>query len=264
MRNICSILIITLLAFGLMVNEASAKRFGGGRSFGTYRSVKSFSSPYAKQSPRGSSSASKWGGVVGGLLMGGLLASLFMNHGLAGGLLSWLLVGTVLFFIVSFLRKRMQPGFQSAQHNSLRQDPFNAFKPDFTLKNFSKPNTPDGFQKEEFLRDTKVMFIRLQAAYDTKNLTDLSEFTTPEVLAEIKLQFHEREEEENRTEVVTLDAELLDVSLDDNPSTASVRFTGLIKEDSDEVAPLNEIWHFQKSPDNSKWIVSGVQQDKPF
>ena len=108
------------------------------------------------------------------------------------------------------------------------------------------------------------MFIRLQAAYDTKNLTDLSEFTTPEVLAEIKLQFHEREEEENHTEVVTLDAELLDILLDDNPSTASVRFTGLIKEDSDEATPLNEIWHFQKSPDNSKWIVSGVQQDKPF
>ncbi|MDP1604690.1 MAG: Tim44-like domain-containing protein [Legionella sp.] len=264
MRNIVSVLIITLLAFGLMVNEASAKRFGGGRSFGTYRSVKSFSSPYAKQPSKASSSASKWGGVVGGLLMGGLLASLFMNHGLAGGLLSWLLVGTVLFVIIGFLRKRMQPGFQSA-HNFSGQAPFKTFTPDFSFNSASGTvNTPAGFMSEEFLRDAKVMFIRLQAAYDTKNLPDLSEFTSPEVLAEVKLQFQEREEEFNQTEVVTLDAELLDVSLETSPFTASVRFTGLIKENSDTASSLNEIWHFRKSPDNSKWIVSGVQQDKPL
>ncbi len=34
MRTLLSCFLITLLSFGLIINEASAKRFGGGRSSG--------------------------------------------------------------------------------------------------------------------------------------------------------------------------------------------------------------------------------------
>lgn len=86
MRTLLSCFLITLLSFGLIINEASAKRFGGGRSFGVQRSQSSlFSSnkTHNTSSLTQKANKSRWGGVLGGLLVGGLLASLFMGNGLA-------------------------------------------------------------------------------------------------------------------------------------------------------------------------------------
>ncbi|MDF6548058.1 TIM44-like domain-containing protein, partial [Escherichia coli] len=45
---------------------------------------------------------------------------------------------------------------------------------------------PADFDTQAFLRNAKVYFIRLQAAWDAGNLNDIREFTTPEMFAEIK------------------------------------------------------------------------------
>jgi predicted lipid-binding transport protein (Tim44 family) len=274
MRNIFSYLLIALLSFGLLINEASAKRFGGGRSFGVQRSQSSlFSSHKTPGSAAMSqkSGANKWGGMLGGLLVGGLLASLFMGHGLASGLMSWLLIGAALFFIISFFRRRMQPGMQSAQPNAFRQNSFNNFTQPFTNTNSnsgtsSSNNTnfseyPAGFIPENFLRDAKVSFIRLQAAYDQKNVQDLTTFTAPEVFGEIKMQLDERGNEPNKTEVINLNAELLDVSKQFDSTIASVRFTGSIKENEEPITQLDEIWHFRQFGNNKEWVVGGIQQE---
>ncbi len=267
MRNIISFLLISLLTFGLVVNEASAKRFGGGRSFGVQRSQSSLFKPSSAQGSKSfaqGANKSRWGGVLGGLLVGGLLASLFMGNGLANGLMTWLLLGAALFFIVSFLRRRMQPApaFQSAQANPFQKNSFNHFtKNNETYSsngNFSE--YPAGFMPEDFLRNAKVNFIRLQAAYDQKNLQDLNSFTAPEVFAEIKMQLEERGDEPNKTEVINLNAQLLDVSKQSLSTIASVRFTGLIKE-NDESNQLDEIWHFRQFDNNSEWVVGGIQQE---
>lgn len=266
MRTLFSFLFIVLLTFGLTINEASAKRFGGGRSFGVQRSQSSLfsshntqkSSPFTKNNSR-----SKWGGMLGGLLVGGLLASLFMGHGLANGLMTWLILGSVLFFIISFLRKKMQPGFQSQTSNVFRQNSFTDSSQSFSSGGSSNttPNYPNGFDQESFLRNAKVNFIRLQAAYDQKNLHDLNSFTAPEVFAEIKMQIEERGNEPNKTEVININAELLDVSKQSYSTIASVRFTGTIKENNDPISQLDEIWHFRQFNSNSEWVVGGIQQE---
>jgi predicted lipid-binding transport protein (Tim44 family) len=115
MRRFLSCLIIFLFTFGLMLTEAEAKRFGGGKSFGVQRSVNnsSFSRPQnLNASP--ASAANKWLAPLTGLALGGILASLFMGHGLGAGLLSWLLIGGVLLLIVNFIRQRMNPSQPSA------------------------------------------------------------------------------------------------------------------------------------------------------
>jgi len=271
MRTLISCLLITLLSFGLVINEAAAKRFGGGRSFGVQRSQSSlFSSSKtangASSFAQRSNSASKWGGLVGSLLIGGLLTSLFMGHGLASGLLSWLVVGAIIFFIVGFFRKRMQPGFQTGQSRPFNSNPLNNFTQSFTSNNGMSSNSnfteyPTGFNPETFLRDAKVKFNRLQAAYDQKNLQDISEFTAPEVFAEIKMQLDERGDSPNKTEVLSLEAELLDVSKQANSLIASVRFTGSIKENDEPISQLDEIWHFRQFTPNSEWVVGGIQQE---
>ena len=264
MRTLFSCCFIVLLTLVLVINEASAKRFGGGRSFGVQRSQSSLFKQHSTQNtPLGQTAKSKWGGMLGGLLVGGLLASLFMGNGLANGLMTWLVLGLVLFFIVGFLRRRMLAGVPSAQTHPLQQNSFNYFTKTNTSNssngNFS--DYPAEFDPEPFLRNAKVNFIRLQAAYDQKNIQDLNAFTAPEVFAEIKMQLEERGDEPNKTEVGQLDAQLLDVSRQSYSTIASVRFTGSIKENDDPITPLDEIWHFSQFDNTKEWVITGIQQE---
>ena len=264
MRTFIFYLLITTLTFGLVVSEASAKRFGGGRSFGVQRSQSSLFSSHTTPSKSFGQQAStrKWGGVLGGLLVGGLLASLFMGHGLGAGLLSWLAIGALGFFLVGFMRKKMQPGFQSTSSNSFNGNGFSKPTEFLTTNNENSfSGYPAGFEPETFLREAKVTFIRLQAAYDQKNKRDLSDFTAPEVFAEIEMQIKERGDEPNITDVIALDAQLLDVSKQTGSMIASVRFTGSIKENNDPVMQLDEIWHFRQFVGNTNWVVGGIQQE---
>lgn len=263
MRTFIFYLLMTTLTFGLLVNEASAKRFGGGRSFGVQRSSSSLFASHAPQTKSFGQQANtrKWGGVLGGLLVGGLLTSLFMGHGFGAGLLSWLAIGAIGLFLVSFMRKKMQPGFQSANSNSFNGNVFNKPADFFTANKGNTSGYPAGFDPETFLREAKVTFIRLQAAYDQKNRQDLSDFTAPEVFAEIEMQIQERGDEPNATQVLDLQAQLLDVSKQVDSIIASVRFTGSIKENTDPVMQLDEIWHFRQFVGNNKWVVGGIQQE---
>ncbi|WP_040535978.1 Tim44 domain-containing protein [Legionella drancourtii] len=272
MRTLISCLLITLLSFCLLINEASAKRFGGGRSFGVQRSQSSMFSPNkaATASPLGqrTKNPSKWGGLLGGLLIGGLLTSLFMGHGLASGLMTWLILGAVIFFAVNFFRKRMQPGMQTGQASpfSQQQSPFSnftqAFNSNTAMSSSSNSSAmPTDFSPASFLREAKVKFNRLQTAYDEKNTQDLREFTAPEVFAEIKMQLDERGDAPNKTEVITLDAELLDISKQTNSLIASVRFTGSVKENDEPTTKIDEIWHFRQFDNNKEWVVGGIQQN---
>ena len=121
---------------------------------------------------------------------------------------------------------------------------------------------PAGFDTTAFLRIAKLNFVRLQAANDAKNLDDIREFVSPELFAEIKMQMDERGNAPQQTDVVTLNADLLDVTTESNRHIASVHFSGTIREVVSAAAtPFDEIWNLSKSIDgNGGWVVAGIQQ----
>lgn len=123
-------------------------------------------------------------------------------------------------------------------------------------------DVPEGFDAEGFVRNAKVYFIRLQAAYDAGNTDDLREFTSPEMFAELKLEIDERSGASNQTDVVKLEAALLGVDSGPTEHMASVRFSGMIRERADAAAePFDEVWNFTRSSDGqSGWVLSGIQQ----
>ena len=65
-----------------------------------------------------------------------------------------------------------------------------------------------------------------------------------------------------QTEVVSLNAEMLAVVTEGLLYIASVRFTGMIREDGAATAEaFNEIWHLEKPLRGDKgWMISGIQQ----
>ncbi|WP_064572604.1 Tim44 domain-containing protein [Cupriavidus gilardii] len=122
---------------------------------------------------------------------------------------------------------------------------------------------PADFDTEAFLRNAKVYFVRLQAAWDAGNLDDIREFTTPEMFAEIKMDLGDRGTQGNHTDVVTLDATLLGIESTDNQHVASVRFSGMIRENEGEAAqPFAEVWNLAKPASGAGgWVLAGIQQE---
>jgi predicted lipid-binding transport protein (Tim44 family) len=121
---------------------------------------------------------------------------------------------------------------------------------------------PAGFDTPAFIRSAKVNFIRLQEAWDAKNLGDIREFTTPEVFAEIKMQIDETKGANNHTDVVALDAELLGIEESPTDYLASVKFSGTIRENEQgNGEPVEEVWNLTK-PKNGRsgWLLAGIQQ----
>lgn len=286
LRTFLTMLMVCLVLWGLLIQAAEAKRFGGGRNFGVSRSSSSFSR--AKPAPafgqsysrtpqslgQNASPMSRWWGPIAGLITGGLIASLLMKNGLASGIMSLLLIAGLifgLFLLINFFRHRQQPAMQSANpyqndRNNFAQDTVTKFAPTNRSEPLM-PTYPSDFDAPAFLRDAKVQFMRLQAAYDQKNVNDIREFTTPEVFAEIQMQLQERGNEENKTNIMNLAAELLQVENNtpqgENIGTtliASVHFTAMIEENNAAAIHVEEIWYFKKESNHTRWLVAGVQQ----
>jgi len=121
---------------------------------------------------------------------------------------------------------------------------------------------PDGFDRQAFERVAKAVFIRMQAANDRADLDDLRRFTTPQLFAAVEADLQERGASAQTTDVVRVDALVLDVAQEDTLQIVSVRFHGLMREDRDAPAqPFDEIWHLVKPVDDSHaWAIAGIQQ----
>lgn len=270
LRHFISLVLVTFLISGFLLSDAQAKRFGGGKSFGMSRSISSPSRAQSMFAPK--QGANRWLAPLAGLAMGGLLASLFMGNGLGTGILTWLMVAGVAFMLITFIRNlkqrnAMQRSTPSFYQNHAANQNFSSTSANVDSP-FARSELPHGFDEHAFLRDAKAQFIRLQTAFDQANLNDLRDFTLPEVFAEIRLQLQERGNQLNQTDVISLNAQLLDLATESSIEVdaskqlqiASVQFSGMIREDNQVAAPFKEIWHFQKNIMGDRWAVAGIQQ----
>ncbi|NBD20321.1 TIM44-like domain-containing protein [Aquabacterium fontiphilum] len=119
---------------------------------------------------------------------------------------------------------------------------------------------PAGFDAAGFERIAKMIFIRLQAANDAGQVDDLRKFTTPELFASLRLDLQERGGVAQQTDVLELNAELVDTAQENGQWVVSVRFTGLIREEADAGAqPFDELWHLVRPLDESRdWAIAGI------
>lgn len=286
MKKTLTFLTVAFLSFGLLAFDADAKRMGGGKNLGTQRqsvnqhqAAPNAPSSAAAPAAAAASGGSKWGGALAGLAAGGLLAALFMggafeNINMMDFVVLALLIGVV-FFIIRMLRKprneERAPPMQYSGMNTGTQDRFSAPPPSSTAGTTSgeagtthrQPTIPADFQVEPFIRNAKASFIRLQAAHDRGDTNEIRDYTTPEMLAEISQQIQERGDAQQKSEVMFIDAHLLEVETTADMAVASVRFTGQLRElPNGEPEAFDEIWHVQKNlkdPD-AAWLLSGIQQ----
>lgn len=289
---------IALVVFASMtwVVDAEARRLGGGKTFGRQSDVtqRQATPPAAAAAPTqaarpAATGGSRWMAPIAGLAAGLGLAALASWLGFGEELANFMLIAllviaAVVVFRMLAARKQggARPAFQGAgagqagQGNAFRYSPVNegrgsgpAAMPGAVggaaamgaAAQTGLPGVPEGFDVAGFVRTAKVQFVRLQAANDAGNLNDLREFTTPEMFAELKLDIDERGASDNRTDVVTLDAELLGIETTANDYLASVRYTGMIREEEGaEAKPFDEVWVLAKPLVGGGWVLAGIRQ----
>jgi predicted lipid-binding transport protein (Tim44 family) len=281
MNKLLSIL-IGLIGLSLIAVDADARRMSGGRNLGMQRSAPAQQQAAPKapaqqqqqqtapatpaQQPAG---ASKWLGPLAGLALGAGLFALFLNNGLAGllgGLLVMgLIVAAVAFAARALLRGRVAQAPLQYAGAGAGTPPTPGTLPGGAGANSVAAATgrwPAGFNAAEFVRHARLNFVRLQEAYDKKDLSAMRDFLAPEVYREIEADIRGAGGADERTEVLTLEAEVLDVAQESGSYVVSVRFTGMIREAAGrDAVPFGETWHLEKSLDGrSGWVVAGIQQ----
>ncbi|MFM9913737.1 MAG: Tim44 domain-containing protein [Methylophilaceae bacterium] len=271
MKRFSILMTVFFICLSLFSLSAEAKRFGGGSSFGKQRSIPMQRQAQRQAPPQQAPAAApapagnRWLGPLAGLAVGAGLASMFSGGGGMGGgggfgsiFTLLLLVGGAMFLWSRF--KNQQAPLQYAGNAPYQPQPAPIMAGGGVMSSTS--SIPADFPLESFIRNGKMSFIRLQAANDRKDLDDIREYTTPEIFAEISMQLQERGNEPQKTDVLHLDAEVIEVANEGNFSIASVRFTGQLSENKGAPENIDEMWHVQKDlrDDKSLWLLAGIQQ----
>ena len=120
---------------------------------------------------------------------------------------------------------------------------------------------PQGFDAAAFAREAKRQYIQIQRSYDDADRAALSSVMTEDMATEMVRELDQRGLH-HPTEIVTLDAEVLDVSTEDDKYWISVRFTGQVKEDGETLPhSIDEVWNLTKPvKGGSGWLLAGISQ----
>ncbi len=239
------------------------------------------------------SGASKWLGPLAGIAAGLGIAALLSHFGLGGAFADMLvmaLIAGVVIFGVMFILRRMrgpQPAAQGAGASSgnmpsysngmMRESSEPAAQAPITLPTSatgsmsaagfgSDAPAPDqnwfipvDFDTQRFLGEAKKQFVSIQKVWDSGNIAEMRTFLTDDLMKELQAQLSDRIEE-NHTEVVLLNAELLGIEKVSDGHLASVRFSGMLREQAGaEAFRFEEVWNLFK-PEQGGWLLAGIQQ----
>ncbi|MGZ8190923.1 MAG: Tim44 domain-containing protein [Methylococcaceae bacterium] len=300
MNKYTSIIAIFLVALSLsltVISDADAKRFGGGSSFG---GRSSYSAPYkrsvtpparspSQQQAAAQNQAARQGmtnrgglmGLLGGLAIGGLLGSLFFGGGFEGfNFMDFLVLGGIALLLYKLFAakagSKQSAAYQHTADNVEQPQPnyqnSTGFNTDVLFdkdKNLSSSHVqdstisiPKGFDQEAFLSGAKAAFTQLQRYWDDVDLAEIRGLTTDKVFAEIQDQL-KAATAKNHTDILKLDAELLEVRELGSELEAVVLFDAVMREDIDaQAGQVREVWHFikPKTAIQTKWYLDGIQQ----
>ena len=276
-----------LLCVAFVATEAeAAMRLGGARSLGAQRSIaktppaatpakpaQAQSAAPAAAQPQPASGFARWAPLLGGLALGGALGWLMGANGMGGLLVGMMLLGLLVFaavFVVRMLAQKRGEAPQPMQYAGLGSETV-AAPPPSQAAGFeaqpqaaagTSPNFPAGFNVAGFLRGAKLNYMKLQIANDQGNLDELREFTTDELFEELKKDVLARGNVRQQTDVLALNADLLEVVTEGDRHWASVRFSGTVRESPGDVPTgFEEVWNLAKPVDGSQgWQLAGIQQ----
>ena len=281
-KTLLTIIITVFAATLLLPQQADAARLGGARSFGVQRSLPSTPSRVAPTAPapraapapqtQPTPAGNRWLGPLAGLAAG-LGLGWLLSQGGFGGMMATALMGMLAIMAVFALVRlftRPRAGPRPMQYASMGQGQEPVISENPVMEPAAAPQRapmpvgastiPADFDSDGFLRQAKLNFIRLQEANDRGDINVLREVTTDTMYDAILADLRPHRPAQH-TDVVNLNANLLEVASEGDNHWASVRFYGTLREEDGAAAPFEEVWHLQKPVSGrSGWLLAGIQQ----
>lgn len=121
-------------------------------------------------------------------------------------------------------------------------------------------SAPDA-EQQAFERNALKFFNELQEANNRGDIAHIEEFTVEPLRSQLMDGIRSRATS-SRTQTMTMKAERIDLTEEDERSIASVRFRGMVSED-ENTAPdrIDEVWHFVRGRQtDSQWQLAGIEQ----
>ncbi|ARU90498.1 Tim44 domain-containing protein [Pseudomonas sp. M30-35] len=280
MQRFISLAMVLCMAMTFSLH-ADAKRFGGGKSFGSAPSHQTRQAAPQSQPNAGAaaaarpaaaaSGASRWLGPLAGLAAGGLLASMFMGDGFQGmQIFDFLIIGLIAFMIFRFLAARSQ----AAQPHTANGAPMQREIPQSNSPAASifgnkaaasKPviNAPAWFNEQSFIAAGREHFMSLQQHWDANEMAQISEFVTPQLLEFLKRERADLGDGFQATYIDELDVQLDGVDDQSDKTIATLTFSGIAKTSRfDQGEAFSESWRLERATgENQPWIVAGIRQN---
>ncbi len=260
--------------------DAHAKRFGGGKSFGSAPSHQTRQAPQqtqaapsqaGKQAAAAPSGASRWLGPLAGLAAGGLLASMFMGDGFEGiQFMDILIFGLIAFLLFRFLaarRRQQQPAMagHAPMQREMPQQPAASIFGGSAAPVAAAPviNAPAWFNEQNFVAAAREHFLSLQQHWDANEMDKIAEFVTPQLLGFLKQERAEIGDAYQSTYIDDLQIQLDGVDDNAEKTTATLTFSGVAKTSRfDQGEPFSESWRMERvQGENQPWLVAGIRQN---
>jgi predicted lipid-binding transport protein (Tim44 family) len=319
-RSLAVISLVVLMLSGVLMVADAWARAGGGGSSGS-RGSRSYSAPMrpspspatparpaAPSSGFDQSARSGWGrGLLGGLAgfaLGGLLGSLLfggMGHGFGGGigLLELLIIGALVFFGVSWFRRRQaQATAGGAGYTAPPQDRAPAYPPGWSgpadtrsqataVELPAAPGDLDrgighirqmdaGFDSARMGEMASDAFFKIQGAWMARDMGPVRGLLTPEMFASLQQQCDQLRAARrvNRLENIALrSAQVTEAWQEGGRDYATILFLASVLDyttDEDgrqvlegsrtEPVKFEEFWTFSRPVGPNPWTVSAIQQ----
>lgn len=269
------------LCLGLTLSlDASAKRLGGGKSFGSAptHQTRQADAPSASQPAAASgaaatagraapaaSGASRWLGPLAGIAAGGLLAAMFMGDGFEGiQFLDILLLGLIAFVIFKLFAARRQAQGQPAMAGGMqRQMPQQPIFGGAAATSRPAINAPAWFDEQRFLAAGREHFQALQQHWDSGDMDKLAEFFSPSMLDFLKQERASLGDGYQSTYIDELDVQLDGIDELADKTVATLTFRGVAKTSRfDQGEAFSESWRMERANgDDQPWLVAGIRQN---
>lgn len=269
---------ILFLSIGLFSTQLEARRFGGGLSVGKSWSRSSQRSSSnanyfnrnqntAAANKRFSNRSGMFKGAMMGLLAGGLIGSLLMGGGFHGlqffDILMMLFVGFMIFKFIQKRKMATQGGYANASPGSFRQQfqGHNNFGSSGNSSSGKYSYMPQSFNEARFIDGAKNHFLKLQVAWDKNDrhaIYDYCETTVANQILETRADYLG----EQQTQILELNARLIDIIKEDNNMIAGIEFSGMSQANGGQPEPFKELWSIERLISNTAqaWKVVGIEQ----
>ncbi|MCQ8894894.1 Tim44-like domain-containing protein [Limnobacter humi] len=118
---------------------------------------------------------------------------------------------------------------------------------------------PAGFDEAAFIQSAKKFFTTMQGLFDQGDLQGLREYCTDDVMNHLRAQVEERGIAVNKTDVVTLQAELIGFEVDVDEQIATVAYSAMLRESAGAAAEqVDEVWVLTRPMSGGGWLLAGI------